>query len=758
MKSYILRYTKQTPFRNDEMSLREVKKCNVPDDGWERWSLPIGNGYMGINIFGRTDVERLLITENSLSNPCDYCDDYPGGAAGLSNFCNFYLSFAHKRVKDYSRSLDINNALCKTEYTHKGIRYTREHFASYPDNCFVTRITADKKEALSFSVNAVVTLNRPYLFKEGDNMGKSAEIFTEDNTIVIRGKMDYYNILFEGRMNIIAEDGTVTAKNGTLEVKNCTSALLLFTCGTNYKSESKVFLEKDPKKKLDGFESPHKRVCEALKNAKMLSYEELYSRHLADYSALFSRTDISLGETDEVPDMTTDRSLKKYRRDKASRYLEELIFQYGRYLLICSSRPGGRPANLQGIWNRYDSSPWSSGYWHNINVQMNYWPAFNTNLHECFIPYIDYFNSYKALAKEHADEYIRSYFPEKYSEDNGIAIATGGWLYDMERLPDPQTGHSGAGTGAFTVKLFDDYYEFTRDKKFLKDTGFDALYEMSVLLSKILEEQKDGTLLSKYSASPEQCHNDKYYHTKGCAFDQQMIAQCWKDTLKAAEVLGIENEFTSYIRENIGRLSPVETGLSGQIKEFREEKYYGDIGEKKHRHISHLVGLYPGDIITSENEDWIKAAEVTLNKRGDRSTGWSTAHKLNLWARTKNGERAYDLVKMAVSKCMATNLWDLHPPFQIDGNFGFTAGVAEMLLQSHEGYIEVLPAVPDAWRSGSFSGLSARGGFSVSAVWSNKKLEKITVISVAGERLRLKINGEIHETETEKGGIYEFFA
>lgn len=754
MKNYILSYTKQTPLRNDDLSLRDHRKCNIPEDGWERWSLPLGNGYMGISVFGRTDRERLLITENSLSNPCAYNDKYPGGAAGLSNFCSFYLDFSHKRVRNYRRELNINKALCTTEYDYKGVSFKREHFASYPGNVFVTRITGNKKSSISFTLSAEVSLNRPYLFEEGDKMGKTAEIKAENNEITVSGEMLYYGIRFYGKMKAVTKGGAVFQRGNALEIKDADEVLLVFSCATNYVPEERVFTEKDPRKKLAPYSVPVQKVNENIENAVNAGFDSLLGEHLKDYSSLFGRADVNLGGEEE--DLTTDKLISRYRRTKDSRYLEELVFQYGRYLLISSSRKGGRPANLQGIWNRYDSAPWSSGYWHNINVQMNYWPSFNTNLHECFAPYIEYYNSYKALAAENADEYIKKYFPEEYSDDNGIAVATGAWLYDLEKLPDPKTGHSGAGTGAFTVKLFDDYYEFTRDEDFLKETGYPALRKMSVLLSKILEKQEDGTLLAKYSASPEQCQNDRYYHTKGCAFDQQMIYQCWSDTVKAAEILGISDSFIEKIKENLSKLSPVLIGKSGQIKEFREENYYGDIGEKRHRHISHLVGLYPGNIITSENEDYIKAAQVTLNRRGDKSTGWSTAHKLNLWARTKNGERAFDLVKTALSKCMATNLWDLHPPFQIDGNFGFTAGVAEMLLQSHEGFIEVIPALPEKWKNGSFKGLTARGGFEVDAQWENGRVKCVTVHSLKGGRLRIKTDKGITEIDTEKGKAYNF--
>ncbi len=752
MKKYELWYKKEAPYGNENVCMHTRKVKNRSNDGWEKWSLPLGNGYMGINVFGRTSTERFQITENSLCNPYAKNSKFQGCAAGLSNFCDIYLNFNHNKVSNYKRTLNLNTGICTTEYNCNETLYKREHFASYPDKVFVTHLTANKKGTLTFNIKLKVSHNRPYLYEEGDGYGKSAEILAKDGVVTVKGKMDYYGILYEGQLVAIPSGGSIISKNDSLEVTDADSVIIIFAVGTNYKMESRVFLEENNSKKLESYPHPHNKVQKIIDDAKKYSYEELKNRHIQDYSSLFDRVSVDL--TNEGNSLPTDKLLKKYKWRKRSTYLEELLFQYGRYLLISSSRSGGYPANLQGIWNRYDSSPWSAGYWHNINVQMNYWPAFNTNLAETFIPYIDYFKAYKKLAENHASEYIKEHFPEKYDDDNGMGIATGGWLYTIEKLPAPNTGHSGAGTGAFTTKLLDDYFEFTRDKKFLEETGYEANRAMAVFLSKTLEKQEDGKLLTKYSSSPEQIHKDEYYHTKGCAFDQQMVYQCYADTIKAAEILEKQDDFIKKIKDDIKMLDPVQAGNSGQIKEFREEKKYGEIGDPKHRHISQLVGLYPGNIINRNTHEWLQAAQVTLNKRGDKSTGWSTAHKLNLWARTKNGNRAYDLVKTAISKCIMPNLWDAHPPFQIDGNFGFTAGVAEMLLQSHEGYIHIIPALPDEWSTGSFKGLTARGGFVVSAEWQDMKLKNIEITSHAGENLKIFV-GDKYNSAFVKNGFIE---
>jgi len=757
MKHYELRYTKEAPFGHEDFSMFRHGK-RVPDDGWEKWSLPIGNGYMGVNIFGRTETERLQITENSLCNPCVYDPRYPGGNGGLNNFCELYLDFGHPhdKVTAYQRSLSLSDAVARTEYTYGSVHYTREHFASYPDRVFVTRITADRKGALNLTVRPTIPYISSYLLGEGDGMGKTGEVSAAGNVITLSGEMEFYAIKYEGQVTVIPEGGTLTAREKTVEIKDADSVLLLMAVGTNYKMERRVFLEKDPKRKLAPYPHPHEKVTAILENAKKYSFDELLKRHIEDYASLISRAEIDLGG--KIPSVPTDVLVRNYQDGNRDLYLEELYFTYGRYLLIASSRPGTYPANLQGTWNRYNSAPWSSGYWHNINVQMNYWPAFNTNLNELFLPYMQYFDSYRPVAEHYADLYVKQFFPENLTEKgtNGISIGTAAWLYRITGVATPPDGHSGPGTCAFTAKLFADYFAFSGDETHLGDIVYPANYGVAKLLSKTMEKQEDGTLLVKYSASPEQMHEGKYYWTKGCAFDQQMAYECYRDTVMLAEKLGVEDDFIRKLKKDMEKLDPVVIGASGQVKEYREEEHYGDIGEYHHRHISHLVGLYPGTIINRNVPEWLRAAEYSLNERGDVSTGWSTAHKLNAWARLKNGKRAYDLLTMLLAKCTLPNLWDSHPPFQIDGNFGGTAGIAEMLMQSHEGYIHLLPALPEEWKNGSFTGLTARGGFAVSAVWENGEVRKIKAVSSVGGKLKILVGESFIECDTEKGEILTF--
>ena len=736
--------------------------------GWERYALPLGNGYFGACVFGRLETERVQITENSLANPyaVPHTEQRKGSCcAGLNNFAELLFDINHSLASDYRRSLCLDNATASVSYTHGGVRYERTLFTSYPDRVLVIRFTADKSGSVSLGIHPEIPFLGAELEEEGDGMGKTGHVTADGDTITLRGRMEFYEILYEGQLKVRAEGGSMqTSPYGRIWIDNADSVTVLFTCATNYRMESRVFTEKDPKKKLDGFPDPHDTVCETLKKADAFSYEELLQRHTEDYRRYYARAFLTLCETE--PQLPTDELLSEYRSGNESRYAEALLFAFGRYLLIASSR-SGLPANLQGIWNTYALSPWSGGYWHNINVQMNYWPSGPANLTETFLPYIEYAKAYFKAAEQNADNYVKNTVPARAGRDgdNGWIIGTGAWPYAISGFI---LDHSGPGTGAFTSLLFWDYYDYTRDKEFLRDFGYPALRGMSLFFTRILQES-DGKMLVEDSASPEQFISyGNFYHTVGCAFDQQMVYENDLRTLQAAKILGIDEPLLDEIRRRAPLLDPVLIGDSGQIKEFREETVYGSIGEKTHRHISHLVGLYPGTHINAETPAWIAAAEVTLDGRGDRSTGWAAAHRLCLRARTKNAEKAMVLIRSLIGNNIMENLFDTHPPFQIDGNFGYTAGVCEMLLQSHAGYIELLPALPAEWHSGSFSGLLARGGFEISAAWENGMISSVCAHSLYGGMLKIKLSSllkadrdgdvtdGIHTFSTRAGDIIRF--
>ena len=769
-------YDEEAPKEN-ENSPQATNQGENEDIGWAHWSLPIGNGYVGANVFGRTETERIQITEKTLMQPTSVQDS--SGTyhtiGGLNSFSETYIDFGHtnSKVTEYSRYLDLKTAISGVEYTYNNVKYTREYFTSYPDKAIVIKLDADTNGALDFTLRPTIAWEQSYAAFAGDRASKTGTVTSSVSNgvgcIELQGKMGFYDIDFMGQYRVYTDGGEVTAvtvdnglkdkdgtpvsaNDGAIKVKGANSAYIVITLGTDYELSSDMFVyltETDkPTYKTDMDDTRAK--VEGDMNSLIASriqgksfdnaYKALRNAHVKDHSSLFGRVSLDLDCKQSDMDLTTDELLAQYKAGtNKSNYLDTLIFQYGRYLLVASSREGTLPATLQGAWNTYNTPAWACAYTHNINVQMNYWPAFSTNLAETFQSYLEYNQAYMTRAQMYADKVIQQYYPDLYDKDGGNGFVVGNHNYPYRFTTDRSAGNLG-----LTTQMFWDYYDFTQDSEVLEDI-YPVLVEAARYITKCVEynEEEDAYLVA-YCDSPEVHVNGVWYYTSGTTYAQTFAYLNNYHALLAAKEMGINLEDTdllsteeysilSTIMEQIDKYDPIHVGLSGQIKEFREETYYSSVGDDPHhRHISQLMALYPGDIINSNTPAWLDAAEVTLTKRGDTGMGWSRAHKMSLWARVKDGDRAYSLLDNLISNRTNQNLWNAGPPFQIDGSFGATAGVAEMLLQSHEGYIAPLPAIPEGWADGSYTGLVARGDFEVSAAWENGVAKTFNITSNSG--------------------------
>ena len=756
-------------------------------DGWEKQALPVGNGEMGAKVFGLIGEERIQYNEKTLwsGGPQPDSQDYNGGnykdrykvlaeirkaledgdrqkakqlaernLVGPNNaqygrylaFGDIFMVFNNQKkglenVTDYHRGLDISEAITTTSYTQDGTSFKRETFSSYPDDVTVTHLTKKGDKTLDFTLWNSLTED---LLANGDyswenSKYKQGTVSVDSNGILLKGTVKDNGLKFASYLGI-KTDGQVTAQDGYLTVTGASYATLLLSAKTNFAQNPKTNYRKD----ID-VEKTVKSIVDA---AKAKDYETLKNEHIKDYQSLFNRVQLNLGGSKS--NQTTKEALQTYNPTKGQK-LEELFFQYGRYLLISSSRnrTDALPANLQGVWNAVDNPPWNSDYHLNVNLQMNYWPAYMSNLAETAKPMINYIDDMRYYGRIAAKEYAG--IESKEGQENGWLVhtqatpfgwTTPGWNYYWGWSP---------AANAWMMQNVYDYYKFTKDETYLKEKIYPMLKETAKFWNSFLHYDKaSDRWVSSPSYSPE--HGTI---TIGNTFDQSLVWQLFHDYMEAANHLKVDQDLVTEVKAKFDKLKPLHINQDGRIKEWYEEdspQFTNEGIENHHRHVSHLVGLFPGTLFGKDQPEYLEAARATLNHRGDGGTGWSKANKINLWARLLDGNRAHRLLAEQLRSSTLENLWDTHAPFQIDGNFGATSGMAEMLLQSHTGYIAPLPALPDAWKDGQVSGLVARGNFEVSMKWKEKNLETLSFLSNVGgdlvvdypniESSIIKINGK----------------
>ena len=756
--------------------------------GWEEEALPIGNGSLGAKVFGLIGAEWIQFNEKSLwsGGPLPDSSDYQGGnlqdqygflaeirqalekrdyntAKELAeqhlvgpktsqygtylSFGDIHIEFSKQgktlsQVTDYQRQLNISKALATTSYVYKGTKFEREAFASFPDDLLVQRFTKEGAETLDFTIELSRTrdLASDGKYEQEKSDYKECKLDITDSYILMKGRVKDNDLQFASCLSW-ETDGDIRVWADKVQISGASYANLFLVAKTDFAQNP----ASNYRKKID----LEKQVKDLVEIAKEKGYAQLKSRHIEDYQALFQRVQLDLGA--DVDTSTTDDLLKNYK-PQAGQALEELFFQYGRYLLISSSRdcPDALPANLQGVWNAVDNPPWNSDYHLNINLQMNYWPAYVTNLLETAFPVINYIDDLRVYGRLAAARYA------------GIISQTGeenGWLVHTQATPfgwtapgwDYYWGWSPAAN-AWMMQTVYEAYSFYRDQDYLREKIYPMLRETVRFWNDFLhEDQQAQRWVSSPSYSPE--HGPI---SIGNTYDQSLIWQLFHDFIQAAQELGLDADLLTEVKEKFDLLNPLQITQSGRTREWYEEEeqhFQNEKVEAQHRHTSHLVGLYPGNLFSYKEQEYLEAARASLNDRGDGGTGWSKANKINLWARLGDGNRAHKLLAEQLKSSTLPNLWCSHPPFQIDGNFGATSGMAEMLLQSHTAYLVPLAALPDAWSSGSVSGLMARGHFEISMRWADKKLLQLTILSRSGGDLRVSypdIEKSVIEVNQEK--------
>lgn len=741
------------------------------DPEWLK-ALPLGNGAFGAMVFGGVNKERIQLNEESMWSGSVFDNDNPeaypavdkirtllfegkykeateltkktqickgqgsghGTGANVPFGCfqtlgDLWIDFEKKTpYENYLRELDLNDAVVRVSYTQDGVKYNREIFVSHPDQLMVIRLTADKPGKISFKS----TITRPEKF----------ETTAKGNQLIMQGALTDGQggdgLHYITRLTAVNKKGTVGYVGSNLIVENADEVTLLLTASTDYLLEYPNYKGRD-----------YEKITEYnLQNGIKESYKKLLERHRQEYQNYYKRVDFKLTtEKDTIP---TDVRLQRFKETGSDLKLEELIFQYGRYLLISSSRPETLPANLQGIWANKIQTPWNGDYHTDVNVQMNYWLAESTNLSEMHLPLFDLMRTLQEPGSKTAKVHYNA---------NGWVLhpITNVWGFTS---PGESAGwgmHLGGGAW-LTTHIMEHYY-FTLDKEFLKETFPILKSSATFYMDWLVADPLTGELLSGPSVSPENQFlapdGSKSKICMGPAHDQQVIWQLFKNYIDASKALKIEDDFLDSVIQAQSKLAKPKIGNDGRLMEWNEEFKEVELG---HRHISHLFALHPGyQIDVVKTPKLASASRKSLDfriKNGGGHTGWSAAWLINQYARLGDAENAKKSLNTVLKKSMSPNLFGLHPPFQMDANFGTTAGIAEMLLQSQSGEIRVLPALPDDWKDGEVKGLCARGGFVIDMKWKSKNLQSLRVYSKKGGKCTLSFKGKQIIFETKSGKLY----